>query len=251
MTNYQHRAYKSQQSKMAARNALVEKNYALVKKIAFRICNRLPGQVDVNDLISAGVMGLIDAAEKFDPNRHKKFPTYAEFRIKGAILDELRALDSLPRTTRSKANKLKKARDKLAQELGREPDVEELAKSMKISLKEFHKLSDETNSYIFMNSDDIGLKEEGKMAKWSQLLGQDELPEQLTHLMLDDAIDNLSSAIEKLPQKLKTVIGLYYVEELNFKEIGRVLECTESRVCQLHREAVINLKNKITTHEAQ
>ena len=221
----------------------------LIKYIASRLALRLPSHISLDDLISSGIIGLIDAIHKFDPGKNISFKTYAEFRIKGAILDELRSLDWIPRSVRKKSHVLEKTYAELEKNLGRPAEPEEVCDALGIEMEEFYQLLDETKSVSLVDLEGVW-----KAAKKGPDLPDNELPE----ILLDDKVrdpflalhfaelqDIMVKAIDALPDKEKLLISLYYYEELTMKEIGCVLSLTESRVCQLHSQAVLRLRGRV------
>ncbi len=218
----------------------------LIKYIASRIAIRLPPHIDLNDLINAGVIGLIDAIEKFDASKQIKFKTYAEFRIRGAILDELRSMDWVPRSVRQKARKVEDAYARLEYALGRPASDEEVAHEMEIDIDSFHKLLSETASVSLLSLDDLG-ENDADMSKKNLLeyILQDEKDWPSHKIRFAEIRDMVSSAIQSLPEKERMVISLYYYDELTMKEIGQVLKFTESRVSQIHTKAILRLRSKM------
>jgi RNA polymerase sigma factor for flagellar operon FliA len=230
----------------AKRDELILEHLPQIKYIAQRIATKLPSHVELNDLVSAGVLGLLDAIEKFDPKRGVKFKTYAELRIKGAILDSLRNLDWAPRSLRKKSKDLEKVYRDLEQRLGRPATDKEVCDEMGISLEEFYELVDQIK----------GLN----LGSFQELSGQDEeKPSEPLVKYIPDAPQMdpffvfhkseiqslLSSAVDTLPKKERLVVSLYYFDELTMKEIGKVLGVNESRVSQLHTKAMLRLRTKL------
>ena len=218
----------------------------LIKYIASRIAIRLPPHIDLNDLINAGVIGLIDAIEKFDASKQIKFKTYAEFRIRGAILDELRSMDWVPRSVRQKARKVEDAYSRLEYNLGRPASDEEVAREMKIDIDSFHKLLSETASVSLLSLDDLG-EDDSDLSKRNLLefILQDEKDWPSHKIRYAEVRDMVAQAIQSLPEKERMVISLYYYDELTMKEIGHVLKFTESRVSQIHTKAILRLRSKM------
>ncbi|MBN2298009.1 MAG: FliA/WhiG family RNA polymerase sigma factor [Deltaproteobacteria bacterium] len=218
----------------------------LIKYIASRIAIRLPPHIDLNDLINAGVIGLIDAIEKFDASKQIKFKTYAEFRIRGAILDELRSMDWVPRSVRQKARKVEDAYARLEYNLGRPASDEEVAQEMEIDIDSFHKLLSETASVSLLSLDDLG-EDDSDLSKRNLLeyIMQDEKDWPSHKIRYAEVRDMVAQAIQSLPEKERMVISLYYYDELTMKEIGQVLKFTESRVSQIHTKAILRLRSKM------
>ena len=241
------KAYFNQSEELdpAKRNELILTYTPLIKYIATRLASRLPPQVSIDDLISCGIIGLIDAINKFDVSKNVQFKTYAEFRIKGAMLDELRALDWVPRSIRRKITDLEKTYSELEKKLGRPATDEETAKALDMDLEEFHKLLDETKSVSFMDIDLLRQKspEAGSASIMDLLSGDDTDP--FTSLNLSQVRNLTAQAIADLPEKEKLTVSLYYYEELTMKEIGEVLGYTESRISQMHSKAMLRLRVKL------
>lgn len=219
----------------------------LVKNVVGRITARLPSHVvDREDLIHVGVIGLMSALEKYDTNRNVQFETYARFRIRGAVLDEMRSRDWVPRSTRSKDNKLEAAFEKLQKKLGRSPDEEEVAEFLKMTMEEYYQLLDESRCISMISSEELP-------GDYLDSLSREEMLEAIDHgnplelLKSSELREGMKKAVNQLPEKERLVLALYYYEELTMKEIGKVLNLTESRVCQLHTQAVLRLRG-VTRH---
>jgi len=226
------------------RDRLIMEHAPLVKYIAHRIAMRLPPQIDIDDLINSGVLGLIDAIEKFDPSKEVKFKTYAEIRIKGAILDELRALDWIPRSIRKVINRLVDAYHELEQQLGRPAKDEEIAEQLGVKMGEFYQLLKQSAGVPLVSLDGLVDHEEKKRSVLS-CLEDPKSANAFGILGLNEMKDVIAKAIDDLPEKEKQVVSLYYYDELTMKEIGKVLNLTESRVSQIHTKAVLRLKVRI------
>ncbi len=224
---------------------IIEEYAPLVKFIAQKIAVRLPANVELDDLLSAGVIGLMDAIDKYDPARDNKFKTYAEFRIRGSILDELRAQDWIPRSMREKAKFVERAIHKIEQRQGRSASEEEIAQEIKMDLNEFRGLLNQCKSIALISIDDTGSFANGERKSLLAILESGPESNPLEKLTGQELKDQLSKFIEELPEKQRLVLSLYYFEELNLKEIGQVLEVTESRVSQLHTQAVLRLRAKL------
>ena len=227
------------------RDALIMQYAPLVKNIVGRLASKLPiDAADKEDLVNVGIMGLMSALEKYDKTRNVQFETYASFRIRGAVLDELRAKDWVPRATRSKDNKIEGAMNALKKNLGRAPHESEIAAQLGITLDEYFKLLDEARCVSLISTEDLP---PDYLEKYSREDVLEEINEGNPLRMLVDMEfkDKLKQAIDQLPHKEKLVLSLYYFEELTMKEAGRVMELTESRVCQLHAQAVLRLRGMV------
>ena len=218
----------------------------MIKYVANRIAMRLPPHIEVDDLISVGVLGLMDAISKYDSSRGAKFKTYAEFRVRGAILDELRAMDWVPRSIRQKASSVDKVVQSLQVKLSRSPEDQEVAKEMGISLEQFHNTLNETKSIPVFSLDDLGIaKDSGEQQSLLDCLAGKADADPQTQIRLTELKEIIAKAIDTLPEKERLMVSLYYYEELTMKEIGAVLEITESRVSQIHSKAVYRLRTKL------
>ncbi len=226
------------------RQELIVKYTPLIKYIANRIAIRLPSHIDIEDIVNTGVLGLMDAIEKFDPTRGVKFETYAEFRIKGAILDELRALDWVPRSVRKIATWLDTANAALEKKLGRPAYDEELAEAMDIEVDKLHELLSRAGGISLLSLEMVINKNDGKRPLMDFLSAKDD-QNPVESMKLEEMRDIVADCIELLPEKEKLVVSLYYYDELTMKEIGSVLKLTESRVSQIHTKAVMRLRGKL------
>ena len=218
----------------------------MIKYVANRIAMRLPPHIEVDDLISVGVLGLMDAITKYDSSRGAKFKTYAEFRVRGAILDELRSMDWVPRSIRQKASKVDKVVQGLQAKLRRTPEDEEVAQEMGLSLDQFHETLNETKSIPIFSLEDLGIaKESGDQQSLLDCLAGKADADPQTQIRLVELKEIIAKAIDALPEKERLMVSLYYYEELTMKEIGAVLDITESRVSQIHSKAVYRLRTKL------
>ena len=227
------------------RNELILTYTPLIKYIATRLAARLPAQVSLDDLISCGIIGLIDAINKFDVSKNVQFKTYAEFRVKGAMLDELRALDWVPRSIRRKTTDLEKAYADIEKQVGRPATDEEVAQNMGLSLDDFYKLLDETKSVSFMDIEFLRQKAtEANDPTLAETFAMDD-NDPFTAINLGQIRELIANAISDLPEKEKLTVSLYYQDELTMKEIGEVLGYTESRISQMHSKAMYRLRTKL------
>ena len=218
----------------------------MIKYVANRIAMRLPPHIEVDDLISVGVLGLMDAITKYDSSRGAKFKTYAEFRVRGAILDELRSMDWVPRSIRQKASQVDKVVQGLQAKLRRTPEDEEVAQEMGLSLDQFHETLNETKSIPIFSLEDLGIaKESGDQQSLLDCLAGKADADPQTQVRLVELKEIIAKAIDALPEKERLMVSLYYYEELTMKEIGAVLDITESRVSQIHSKAVYRLRTKL------
>ena len=225
------------------RDQLIMDYSPLIRFVAQRIASRLPSNIDIEDLISSGVIGLMDAIDKYDPSRDNKFKTYAEFRIRGAIFDELSSHDWVPRSVRDKAKRLDRMAADLEQKFGRKATDDELSQALGMPIEDFFDMNAKVKGVQLLSIDDFG-GTNGNSERRS-LLDSLENPNSknpFAQLRNASARDILRKHIDELPEKQKLVLQLYYFEDLNLKEIGRILEVTESRVSQLHTQAIEKLK---------
>jgi RNA polymerase sigma factor for flagellar operon FliA len=242
----QEKLYTSPVPLNAERDELILEHLPQIKYIAQRISTKLPSHVELNDLVSAGILGLLDAIEKFDPNRGVKFKTYAELRIKGAILDSLRNLDWAPRSLRKKSKDLERVYRELEQRLGRPATDKEVSEAMEIPLQEFYELLDQIKGLNLGSFQELSGQEEDKNSEPLVKYVPDAPhldPFFVFHKTEIKGI--LSGAIDALPKKERLVVSLYYFDEMTMKEIGKVLSVNESRVSQLHTKAMLRLRTKL------
>jgi len=229
-----------------SREEVIHKFLHLVKYVAGRISINLPPHVEIDDLINEGILGLIDAIGKYDDSRGVKFETYAITRINGAILDALRALDWVPRAVRQKARELERVFVELENRLARVPEDDEVAKALGITIKEYHTLLLKIRGTSILSLEEFLPNEKGHDIALLDTL-KDGGPD-ATHVIESSEVKStLAAAVESLPPQERTVISLYYFEGLTLKEIKNVLEVSESRVSQIHAQAVIRLRSKLRT----
>ncbi len=220
---------------------LVTQHASLVKRIAYHLIARLPHTVDVEDLIQAGMIGLLDASQHYDANQGASFETYAGIRVRGAMLDEIRRNDWAPRSVHRKAREIAAVIQKIEQQNGRNAQDNEVAKALDISIEEYHQqLYDSSGHHVF-SLDDFNDSDELHAHPISN--NQSE-PEQETQV--SDFQAALVNAIKILPERERLMMGLYYNDELNLKEIGEVLGVSESRVSQIHSQTIIRLRSKLS-----
>jgi RNA polymerase sigma factor for flagellar operon FliA len=224
------------------RETLILESLSLVKNIAYRVARRLPSSVEISDLVNAGVLGLLDAVDKFDPQRGVRFNAYAELRIRGAIIDSLRDLDWAPRSLRRKSRELERIYGMLEVKLGRPATDEEICAAMGETLEGFHALIDQLNGLTIGSFEAAAHPASGeKVIDYYP----DDANDPYTQLAADELIGVLAKAIDALPEKERLVISLYYFEEMTMKEVGALLGVNESRVSQLHSKATLRLRDKL------
>jgi RNA polymerase sigma factor for flagellar operon FliA len=229
------------------RDRLILTYAPLVKYVAGRLGSGLPAHVDEGDLVSYGLLGLISAIERYDPERDIKFETYAIVRIRGSIIDELRALDWVPRSVRSRAREIERAIAELEAKLGHAPSDEEIAGKIGITVEELDEsLTDISRSSIAALDELWSTSGEGDQVSLLDTIEDTSGPRPNEALDETELRETLADAIARLPEREKLVVTLYYYEELTLREIGEVLGVTESRVSQLHTKAVLRLKSRLS-----
>jgi RNA polymerase sigma factor for flagellar operon FliA len=228
-----------------ARDRLILHYAPLVKFVAGRVASGLPRRIEQSDLISYGIFGLIDAIEKFEPERGFKFETYAMARIKGSIIDELRSIDWVPRSVRAKARNVERAISKLEHELRRAPDDREIAAELGVSEDEFASMMSQISFVGVAALDEVmsGPSGEGGSAMREGL--RDPRQDPMEQFEQEEMRHVLADAINRMPDKERLVLTLYYYEGLTLSEIGAVLSVTESRACQIHTKAILQMRSRL------
>src|SRR2546421_3296942 len=227
----------------AERDTLITETLPLIKHIAHRVATRLPANIEMRDLINAGVIGLLDAVEKFEPERNVKFKTYAEVRIRGAILDSLRNLDWAPRSLRKKSKDLEKTYSDLSQKLGRPASDEEVSEAMGENIEDYHALVDQLHGLTIGSFENLSDSEDSE--NYINYYPDDGSNDPYAKFETSELTTLLAEAIEELPEKERLVLSLYYYEEFTMKEIGALLGVNESRVSQLHTKATLRLRGRL------
>ena len=224
------------------KDQLVQRFAPLVKRIAYHLMARLPSSVQVDDLIQNGMIGLLDAIDRFEAGMGAQFETYAAQRVRGAMLDGLRENDWLPRSLRREFRQIEKAIAQLEQEHGRPPTENELAKALGVSLADYQKMLQDARGHQLISFEDLTAEGDEDFLE-RHLVDDSGDP---SRILEDENIrKSLVKAIELLPEREKLMMALYYEQDLNLREIGEVMEVTESRVCQLHSQAVARLRVKL------
>lgn len=220
-------------------DSLVSRHALLVKRIAYHLMNRLPPNIQADDLIQSGMIGLLEASKNYDPSQGASFETYAGIRIRGAMLDEIRRSDWTPRSVHRKARMVADAMREIENAEGRDARDLEVAQALDISLEEYHRILQDTSNCRIFSIEEL------------QAVG--ELPQSesgqngpFEGVQKDEFKQSLADAIAGLPERERLVISLYYDEELNLREIGKVLGVSESRVCQIHSQATLRLRSRMT-----
>lgn len=227
----------------AYRDQLITEYLPYVKRIVQRLAVHLPSTVDVDDLMNVGVIGLIQAVDRYDPRRDNKFMTYAIFRIKGAVLSELRARDFLSRSNRRKIRELETAYLRLEQKLGREVDDQEVAHELGVDIEQVYRTK-QMSSISFISLEELGVSSRDEKEKLLNYLVNNE-DDALSMTKIKELKEAMVEAIKQLPEKERLVISLYYQDELTMKETGKALGITESRVSQIHSQAILHLRAKL------
>jgi RNA polymerase sigma factor FliA len=228
----------------------IEQYLPLVKRIAGRLAMSLPPHVDEDDMIGYGVFGLLDALERFEAARGWKFETYASIRIRGAMIDGLRTMDWVPHSARQKVKRVQDAFAELEYRLGRAVSVEEVAKHLDVEIKEIETVLAQAQILTLTSFDETPVDGAGDMSGTSlNLLVDPGAAEAYQDVEKEELKNVLASAIDKLPEKEKLVIALYYQEELTLKEIAAILKLSESRISQLHSQAIVRLRGRLTKHK--
>jgi RNA polymerase sigma factor for flagellar operon FliA len=229
----------SKKELIARRNEYAAKFFPYIEKVARRLARRLPAHVEIDDLISSGVIGLMEAADRFDPSRVDRFEAFAEFRIRGAMLDDLRSRDTLSRDMRRLSNELRDATRRLEAQLGRTPDQEEIAKRLGVGVEELYARQQKLSGSSVVGIDDAG-------PDLLERTGDQSAADPFEQASRRELTERMVSGIGHLPEKMQQVLSLYYCDNLNLKEIGAVLGVTESRVCQIHGEATRRLRDSLS-----
>jgi RNA polymerase sigma factor FliA len=221
-------------------DALVRKHADLVKRIAYHLAGRLPPQVEVEDLIQAGMMGLLEAAQNYASGRGASFETYAGIRIRGAMLDALRKLDWAPRSVHRKARAAAAALREVEGRSGGEASEADVASEMGVSLGEYQRIVQDAVGCQLLRLNDADDGEDSALDRLA-----DSAPGPQGMALIESLRQTISEAVQQLPERERLVLSLYYEQELNLKEIGVILKVTESRVCQLHGQALLRLKSRL------
>ncbi len=228
-------------SPAASAEDLVTRHAELVKRIAYHLVSRMPPSVEVDDLIQAGMIGLLDAARQYTAEKGASFETYAGIRIRGAMLDEVRRADWTPRSVHRGVREMSEAMRRVENETGTEAKPAEVARVLGISLDEYHRLARDAAACRLFSFEQMNPQDEDNPVD----VIADGAPGPVDELEKDGFRDALAAAVEGLPERERLVLSLYYDEELNLREIGEVLEVTESRVCQIHGQALVRLRARM------
>ncbi len=224
------------------REELIRSFLPLVKRVVHRLAGRLPAEVDIKEMLNSGIIGLVDALEKYDPRHETNFSTYAQFRIRGAILDSFRTQDWAPRSLRHKAHRLESAYMRLEQEFGRPAEDIEVAEVLGVNINELQQMLSEVSCVVMLSFEELGFGhgEERFIADDGMASGR---PDPLNNILEGERIEIVARALDRLPEKERLVISLYFYEELNLKEIGEIIGVTESRASQIRSRALLRLRS--------
>jgi RNA polymerase sigma factor for flagellar operon FliA len=243
------RAYKNTSTlgnRAKVREQLILRYLHLVRYVVSRLPMTLPVSIAVEDLISYGTMGLMEAVERFDLNRGLKFETYAITRIRGAIIDQLRLQDWIPRGVRKRSKELGEAMVRLEERLGRTPTDEELAAELNVSRGKLQNMLAESNNLILSLDEHWGDDSSGNVNSLMDMVEDKNSPDPQGEYEANELRQRLADAINTLPEREKLLIALYYHENMTLKEIGEIINVSESRVCQLHAQAILRLRNRLS-----
>jgi RNA polymerase sigma factor FliA len=232
---------------MTDRDNIILKHLSQIRCVAHKICAKLPACIDANDLIGDGVLGLLDAVDKYDPARGVSFKTYAQYRIRGAILDSLRSQDWMSRSVRQKSRKLMSTRQSIELLLGRAPTDEEVADAMDISLGKLHELMEKVSGTKLDSLSEPAFSDNGIADPKSTKADSSNLADPFSHLLQSEIRYYLASAIDDLPDRERTIISLYYYEDFTMAEIGHCLNLNRSRISQIHSRAMMKLRTSLRT----
>lgn len=233
-----------EEERESRREELIIKYAPLVKYISDRLAIRMPSHILKDDLHSAGIIGLFEAIDNFDYSRGIKFETYASYRIRGAILDEMRRLDWIPRSVRKEIQQIEAAITALQKRLGRTPEDEEIAQELGVSLDIYYKMADRTNNVHLLSLDEPSLST--SITPVSRM--ESDTPSPLEKIKKSELKKVIAAALENLPEKVQMVMSLYYFDELTLKEIAEIMGLTESRISQIHSKAIIILRTKLKAY---
>jgi RNA polymerase sigma factor for flagellar operon FliA len=239
-----------QQADTHTENALVEQYLPLVRSVVGRLAMTLPDHVDADDLNSAGLVGLLQALRNYDPSCGSSFESYARLRVRGAMLDELRRMDWVPRTVHEKARRIQQTLLDLEQKLGRTPTDGEMAKAMKLTLNAYNDLLDEVRPASFVCLDATCTSDGGDMGSLYEIVANPESEDPVDQVSHRELKAVILSRLKQLPEMQRKVLALYYGEDLHLREIAEVFGVTESRICQIHSQAILAIRAYLQRYEA-
>ena len=234
-----------------AKQEMAEKYLPLVRFVAEKIHRRLPPSVDLESLIHSGVVGLLEALERFDPKRGVEFEIYARYRIRGEVMQCLRSLDWVSRSVRSWGRKMEAARAKLVAKLIREPNADEMAKELMIPLKTYFRLDQQVNDATLLNLEDLSIASAADWECAQEKYSQTCFPDPFNSVEVNDLIVKLNAAVENLPERQRMIMTLYYHEERTLREIGEILNLSEGRICQIFGQVLTQLRDALGVNDEQ
>lgn len=240
------KSYKQNTNNAQLREKLILRYLHLVRYVVSRLPITLPISIATEDLISYGTMGLMEAVERFDPGRGLKFETYAVTRIRGSIIDQLRFQDWIPRGVRKRSRELVEAMQRLEEQLGRAPNDDELAAELGVTKQKLQAMLAETQNLVLSLDDTYGSDPSGSNMTLLDMVEDKNSPDPQGEFEAVELRKRLAEAIASLPEREKLLIALYYHENMTLKEIGEVISVSESRVCQLHAQAILRLRSKLS-----
>jgi len=237
-------------SKTDTENALVQKYLPLVSAVVNRLAMTLPDHVDHDDLYSVGLIGLLQALRNYNPNCGTSFETYARVRVRGAMLDELRRMDWVPRTIHEKARRIKQVLSELEQKLGKTPTETQMAKAMGISVTEYEELLDEVRPAAFVCLDAVNASEEGDCGPLYEVIADQAHEGPVEKVSNNELKQVIFDRLKELPEMQRKVLALYYLEDMHLREIAEVFKLTESRICQIHAQAILAIRSYVQRFES-
>lgn len=230
------------QSARKSREEKVEAYLPLVRLVAEKVHRRLPHGVDLESLVHSGVVGLLEALERYDPRRGVGFEIYARYRIQGEIMQCLRSLDWVSRSIRMWGRKVEAARGKVARQLGREPSAEQIAAELEVPLDEYYRIEQKLSESILLSLEDLSIESDAVWEKVQEEYLNHPFRDPLSLVEGKDLVEKLAAKIEQLPERERLVVTLYYHEEMTLREIGEILDLSEGRICQIYTQAVARLR---------
>ena len=237
-------------AKSDTENALVQKYLPLVSAVVNRLAMTLPEHVDHDDLYSVGLIGLLQALRNYNPACGTSFETYARVRIRGAMLDELRRMDWVPRTIHEKARRIKQVLGELEQKLGKTPTEAQMAKAMNLPLQEYQDLLDEVRPAAFVCLDAVNTSEDGDSGPLYEVIADQAHDGPLEKVSNNELKQVIFERLKELPEMQRKVLALYYLEDMHLREIAEVFKLTESRICQIHAQAILSIRSYLQRFES-
>lgn len=237
-------------AKVETENALVQKYLPLVSAVVNRLAMTLPEHVDHDDLYSVGLIGLLQALRNYNPACGTSFETYARVRVRGAMLDELRRMDWVPRTIHEKARRIKEVLSELEQKLGKTPTETQMAKAMNMSVKEYEELLDEVRPAAFVCLDAVNASEDGDSGPLYEVIADQTDDGPVEKASNNELKQVIFERLKELPEMQRKVLALYYLEDMHLREIAEVFKLTESRICQIHAQAILAIRSHVQRVES-